>query len=364
MCIRDRFYSRTQIVVIFSSFLTTLLLGGLYFYLNKKNLQSLLLMGILIGFSFNFHASLKPVTFIILTIIFISEVIRKKIKNILFLLLSIIISFGPRLWFTSISIFFHTSRVSNHLNFDLFYKYFYSLGVWFLTPTQSFFKNNSPLISPLFFVFVLVSLIFIIFYKKTNFWLLTIILLSFSIPFSNSAVTDGLNFDHRLAPLFPISAILIGLGVDTLTNLISHYKLKFFFFFLLFFLFTYQTFCFFSQRQADVNWDNPFTQVDYLSMHLIYLISSESQNFSHNLCVHTSPSNFDYFYLPHVNEQYQFFLPEFSAKFISSSQIDDHTLIVDDCQQKTTNKIYNYKCGSKFDFKCPVYYQNNLNIHY
>lgn len=358
------FYSRTQIVVIFSSLLTTLLLLGLSIYFNQKNIRSLILIGIFIGFSFNFHASLKPVSFIILMIILLSEFFRKKIKNILLTLFSIIISFGPRLWFSPINVFFHTSRVNNHLDFNIFYKYFYSLGVWFVTPTQSFFKNNLPLISPIFFIFVFVSLVFIVLYKKTNFWLLTIIFLGFAIPFSNSAVTDGLNFDHRLAPLFPISAILLGFGIYLVSKLLNKFKLQSFFFCIIFLLFSYQTFSFFSQRQADVNWDDPFTETDYLSMHLIYLISNQSNYFPQNLCVHTSSADSHYFNFAHVKEQYQYFLPEFSINFIPSSKINSHTLIIDNCHQQYLGREYNYQCNSSFDFKCPVSYNKNLIIYY
>lgn len=358
------FYSRTQIVVIFSSLLTTLLLTGLYFYFYKKNIWSLILIGIIIGLSFNFHASIKPVALVIMTIILLSEFVKKKFINIFLVLFFIIIGFGPRIWFTPFNVFLHTSRVSSQIGFDIFSKYFYSLGVWFLTPTQSFFKNNTPLIFLLFFIFVLISLIFIVFKKKKNFWLLTIIFLGFLIPFSNSAITDGLNFDHRLAPLFPVSAILIGYGINLFSALVDNNKWKSLFIIIIFVTFGHQIFSFFSQRKADVNWDNPPTKIDYLSMHLIYLISSKSGDLPKKLCINTSNSNYNYFQLTHVNEQYQFFLPEYSIKVIPSSIISDNLLIIDNCQQKNLNKKYNYSCNSYFDFKCPKSYHNNLTIYY
>lgn len=358
------FYSRTQIVVIFSSLLTTLLLFGLYFYFNRKNIWSLISLGILIGVSFNFHASLKPVSLTILAIILLLEFFNKKITNILLTLFFTIIGFGPRIWFTPLTIFFHTSRVDTRISFDFFYRYLYSLGVWFLTPTQSFFKNNMPLIPPIFFIFVLVSIIFILFFKKKNFWSLVLVLFAFLIPLTNSAVTDGLNFDHRLAPLFPISAIFIGFGINLFSNFLRKSIWKYFFSIAISLLFLSQIFFFFYQRQADVNWDNPFTEIDYLSMHLIYLISSKSDNLPKKLCVQTSPSNLNYFYLAHVDEQYKFFLPNFSIKFTLSSELNNNILLVNDCQQKQKYQLYEYNCNRDFDFKCPKSYRGDLKIYF
>lgn len=377
------FYSRTQIVVIFSSFLTTILLCGLYLYLYKKNKWRFILFGLLIGLCLNFHASVKSVALILLSFVLLNEFLiylKKKtnlisyIKNQLILIFFILIGFGPRVWFTPINILFHTSRFSlsdpnffqnNNAFIVLIHKYFISLGVWFFEPTKSFFNNNSPLLSPLLLIFLLISLVSIFFIKKNNYWLKILIFLGLFIPFSNSAITDGLNYDHRLAPLFPIAAILIGYGIYLLNTKIKNTGIRIIISTCIFIFFIFQSVQFFIQKRAEVNWNNFYSNKDYLSMYLINLVKEKPLFFSSsNLCVNISLNNFSYFQSLYTKEQYSYFLPNKSINFIADEKLTDNIMKVSDCYNKKYNNIYYKECNKSFDFSCPKKNPSDYLIYY
>lgn len=373
------FYSRTQIVVIFSSFLTTGLLICLYFYYSQKSFWRLIFLGSLIGLSFNFHASVKAVAALILLTTLINEfrhfLTSKKINHIFLLVLFVIVGFGPRLLFTPLNIFFHITRfsISNPtaspiliIQFLSFiHKYFQSLLVWFLTPTQSFFNNNLPLINPVLFIFILAGILFLLKIKSLKSWLKYLLFLAFIIPLTNSAITDGINFDHRLAPLFPIAAILVGLSIYILNQQIKLPIFKLIFILTVIGFLTYQTTIFFTKRLADINWNNFLSEKDYLSMDLIYLLKSNPQNFSSNLCIKVSPENTRYFHLYHIQEQYQYFLPQYNINFVSDNQLPVNVASINNnCFSQNQGKIFNHQCQSSLDFACPKGYSGDFLIYY
>ena len=97
------FYSRTETVIIFSSLLSSLLIGIFLNTLNKaKKPIDFFTLFILIGFSFNFHASIKAVAIILVPYLIIKIFSLKKISSIIFSLfllpISLIAGFGPRLF--------------------------------------------------------------------------------------------------------------------------------------------------------------------------------------------------------------------------------------------------------------------------
>lgn len=362
------FYSRTQIVVIFSSFITTCLIFGLYFYFSKKTYWRFIFLGILIGLSFNFHASVKTVGLTILLIIFLLEIknfFTKTIKNLFVLLISIIIGFGPRIMFTPLNIFFHTSRLETHhdLLFNLPQRYFQSLLVWFVNPTQSFFKNGLPLLPIPLFLIIIVGLIF--YFKKNEkvFWFNCLLFLALSIPFTNSAITDGINFDHRLSPLFSISAILVGCCFSFIPQNRYIKSVKILEVLLILYL-SFQTIGFYTNKLADINWNNEIEEKDYLSMHLIKLIQSNN-NLPHDLCLFVPDKYLSYFNLVHIQEQYHFFLPNHSFVFYGDKNLSTNKMIIStNCENHNKYKTYSYPCSSLFDFSCPKKYFNNFIIFY
>lgn len=362
------FYGRTQIVVIFSSFITTFLIISLYFYFSQKKYWRLIFLGILIGLSFNFHASVKTVGLTILLIIFLLELRKiswKSVENIFIICISVLIGFGPRLVFTSLNIYFHSSRLgpTNNLISTLPGKYFESLLVWFIYPTQSFFKNNLPLLPIPLLLIIILGLFFYFKNKKNVKWFNCVLFLAISIPFTNSAITDGINFDHRLSPLFSISAILVGCCVFFIFQNI-HSKILKMFSILLIFFFCFQIINFFTKRLADVNWNNNVDKKDFLSMHLIKFIQS-NKNLPFNLCISVPNQFLPYFNLVHIQEQYQFFLPKYSIVFSGNDVISDNESVINpNCQYQKEYKKYNYSCSSLFDFSCPKKYFDNFSIYY
>lgn len=362
------FYSRTQIVVIFSSFITTLFIASIYYYFKHKNIWRYVFLGLLIGLSFNFHASIKTVGITTLLLILFFEIKKisiQSIKNIFLLFLSILVGFGPRLIYTPFNIFFHSSRLEsfNQLLYNLPQRYFNSILVWFFLPTKSFFNNNLSLLPISLFLIIIFGLFCYFKKNKSINWFNYILFLSLSIPFTNSAITDGINYDHRLSPLFPISAILVGCCFWFICQNYTDKKIKLLEILLVLFL-SLQTITFYSARLADVNWNNFIEKKDFLSMHIIKFIQSNKPS-SSKLCLTVPKQYLSYFDLTHIQEQYNFFLPQYSITFYGNNRLSDYQVIIDtDCLKHNNYKQYTYSCTSKYDFSCPKDYQGKFLIYY
>lgn len=362
------FYSRTQIVVIFSSFITTCLIVALYYYFNQKSQWRFVFLGLLIGLSFNFHASVKTVGLTILLVILLLELKRislQSLKNVFIILVSSLIGFGPRLIYTPLNIFVHSSRLEpiNELFLNLPQRYIQSILVWFISPTQSFFNNNQSLLPISLFLIIIFGIFIYLKNKKNINWFNCVLFLAISVPFTNSAITDGINFDHRLSPLFSISAILVGCCFYFICQKCTYKKIKLLEILLIIFL-SLQTVTFYTNRLADVNWNNLIEKKDFLSMHIIKFIQSNKQT-SQSLCV-TVPKQFlSYFSLAHIQEQYSFFLPQHSITFYGDNTLLDYqTIISSDCLHQKKYKQYTYYCSSLFDFSCPKDYCGKFLIYY
>jgi predicted membrane-bound mannosyltransferase len=74
------YYARTEIVVVFSSLFTTLIIYLLYNFIQEKNLKNLSFLGITLGIALNLHASVRTVVFFTILLIF-GYAIKKLIES-------------------------------------------------------------------------------------------------------------------------------------------------------------------------------------------------------------------------------------------------------------------------------------------
>ncbi len=364
------FYSRTQMVVIFSSFLTTFFLLLFTFYKNPKKPHLFLLIGYLCGFSFNFHASIRPISLIIILFVIVSEI--KNIHRLLLFLFFIIVGFGPRLIFTPLNIFFHTTRLTASVSgsltnkiWELIGRYITSLLVLVIEPTQSFFKDNRPILNMFYAALFFVGIIFLLKRLKKRIFQIILILV-FAIPLTNSAITDGLNFDHRLAPLLPLGAILIGCGFFYLYSTIKFNIIKYIFLGSFISVFLLEIIVFFVDKKANHNWENHYFVRDYLSMHLIYFLQKKQDLLNKSICVAVSPNNIDYFTDPiQIEEKYGFFLPDTQIEFKRDELTgDNEAMVSNSCYSPSKENYlsYQYSCPDNF-FKCPDNFVGNILIY-
>lgn len=363
------YYSRTEIVPIFSSLFTSLIFLLFTFFIKNKTINLLSLFGLALGFFSGFHTSIRTVsilTLIIISLITLFDIYKKSLnKNfllgILLMFVFYFIGFGPRILFTNQNIFFQTRSLANQNNLgNLILNYQKSLFVYFKEPTiGTHYPDFKPLLSPILSTFFIFGFLFSLFTKDK--FLRYILLYVLLIPFLNSAVTESVNSDNRLLPLLPVSALLVGFGIYSLNGMIKKLKFEFLFLPLRIFLFAvilYQAFSFFffesASKQYSVN--------DYLSMQAIYFLKSNNDHAENgNTCFFISPQNLDYFRLMHVQEQYQYFLPDKFIRIIENNSLKENELFISQsCNQNLDNFTTKTYCSLYQKFTCPK--NNNLKL--
>lgn len=372
------YYSRTEVVVIFSSIFMSSILLLLSFFIKNKRLEYYALLGLLLGFSSGFHTSIRTVAIITIILIFaitFYEIIMKKVKvKIVFALILMIvfylIGFGPRILFTTPDIFFQTRSFSAHNNSfgqqtsiierieKIGINYKKSLLVYFVEPTLStHYADYKPILNPVLGILFIIGFAYSLFFSKNTF-LKYVCFFALIIPLANSAITEAVNSDNRLAPIFPISAIFVGIGIQLLISKAqSALKIKEQNLFLVKSVFVlYLLFLgvnFFTNASAAKQYGNQ----DYLSMHTLYFLKSnqEYKNLS-SLCFFTSPANYEYFKLMHAQEQYQYFTPNKYIRVIPHNKVSENQIFISRTCNPTlipNNYRYNNYCSNNEKFTCP-----------
>jgi len=386
------FYSRTEIVIIFSSLFASLILYCLYFFLEKQKPAGAVFLGLTLGFSFGLHAGVKAFAF--WTLIFLSfftvyQLIKKGGKkitlNFILLVVFLFIGFGPRIFFTSPSTFFHTSCIplvqpaknevatpkTTLLNFKkskgaLVQNYLNSMAVYFKKPIgyhSGSYPNRKPVLTPpLFLIFVIGLLQILIFSKKI--FPKMLILYALLIPLTNSALTGSLNASHRLITLLPICALIIGSGVNSTIQTVgvsspNYKKLLFALITLISCYICVSAYEFFNKESAS----KLQSFQEYLSMYAIYSI--EKIPSQQQVCFLVSPQNYNPFELLHFQEQRQFFLPQIkSIKIGQSEKISENQVFISkDCLLPATENFLKYQyCQRLEKFVCPLDYHQKIEV--
>jgi len=381
------YYSRTEIVPFFSSLLTSLILLLLSFFFQRKSFQAFALLGLLLGFSSGFHTSIRTIALltaiIVITLALYDVLIRKINKKaaigILLMVVFFFIGFGPRVLFTTPNIFFQTRSLRNLSFVDstkgvitnkeflnnssidfgkIVNNYEKSLLVYFREPTRStHYADLKPLLDPILGIFFVVGFLSAIFISKSIF-LRIVCLFALLIPLTNSAITEAINSDNRLLPLLPVSAILAGYGIQITFSKISNlFKLKnwttLFLGITLIIYILFQGCKFFWNESAS----KQYSGVDYLSMYTVYFLKSNTdyQNFN-KTCLFVSPTNFKYFNLLHVKEQYQYFVPNKLIQVFENNGVRENQIYISgSCNKNLMDDnftVYQY-CQNQIKFVCP-----------
>lgn len=392
------FFARTEIVVILSIFLTTIILIALFLLLHKRNLVNYILLGVILGFASGFHASVRIIAvlaFLLVAVPDLWEFLKlsdaKKIKQSMIrlfaLIFFILIGFGPRILFTTPSIFFHTDQLSFKENLGqrfiekqdleaLRENYKKSLMVWFYEPTTSRYPDHKPILTPPLALVFLLGIGYSLFVLRRRF-LYMVIILAFIVPFTNSAITSWVNADHRLNPLFPIGSIFVAIGISYILSNIRKKVVKIVFVITICSYFLFQLLTFFVDQPANKNKNIS----DYLSMHVIYFLKStnsfinpsmktkyDSYSENNNICLFVSPANFQTLNLLHYKEQYEYFLPKTVIEARESSGINDSDAYIfkgscpDDYRKAMRELVVS--CSNRANFDCPINYFGEIIIHY
>lgn len=361
------FYARTEVVVIFSSFLTSLVLLNLFNVYEKKRLLDWMSLAMLLGWCFNFHASVRTMVFGLgLISLFLlgwrlvkqSKEKKEWLAKLVLFPIFVLMGFGPRLWQTPAKIFFqqkrsyvtvdHVKNINVKKLDELKQRYLKSLMVWFYEPTTSWFGDHKPILKPVWGFLFIVGLGAMILDKKWQSKIL--VLLALLIPFTNSAITKELNSDHRLAPMLPIGAMIIGYGFWLIFQRYKHILggRCLVAFYVIFSLTTMINF--YAKRVADEGRDD----FDYLSMNLVYMLRSSLPK-GDNFCLTSSETNAKKFRLMHYQEQYEYFFPESKIKIWTDDSFDNNEVMVSaNCGKREGATQYLVRCDGGFNFTCPL----------
>ena len=371
------FFSRTQLVVILSSFLTTLLLFAFYRHQKDKSIISFASIGLFLGFSLNFHASIRIVTVIIALFVFIFLIFEKKgvlekVVKASLLIVFIVIGFGPRLLFTSSEIFIHSKRlpITEKYQNSSFWtgktamkglnSYKESLLVFVSAPTNFWYSDQKPIfdyVTSSLFIIGLGSLIL----RRKDPLSYVVIALIFIVPLTNSAFTDVINSDHRISPLYPIGSLVVGIGGYAILQFIKSVKMRWLLTVIFVLYLLYQVQFFFSNQKAELTSDKS----EYLHMQMIYLLQKRNYQ-GRKICVVSSEELSRNFQELHHREQREYFLPDTEVFLSSDTRREDNVLIIyqGECIEYHLDpiNIFKLKCNESNKFMCP--HDNEVDFYF
>jgi len=377
------YYSRTELVVIISSLFSLLLLAILFLFFKRKaqNIHDYLFIGAIIGLTFNLYAALKAMSLIVIFVVLLRSLyglffekmkFKKFIVSNFGFLLFIIIGFGPLIFNTNLDNFLNTKRLSVSDNQELqssvlslntvsnvTEKYKKSLLVWISEPTRAWYPDKKPVLLPLSFALMILGIIIAI--KSKNQYLITALVIFLALHLSNSALTDIINGDHRLSPLYPIATLFIGFGIAFLYKKIKLKSVQAIFSIVLFAHFSFQSVVFFTNQPANLNKDTG----DYLSTHIITFLKSNKTLFNEvdNLSLVLSPANHQKFGILHYQEQREFFLPWIDINLEQDNLIADNQVhIKHNKEVNFLEQVYVVECENSI-YSCPIGYKENFYLY-
>ena len=405
------YYSRTEVVVIFSSTLTTITIlaitklweaqnqfmkdynGSLkLFVINNYTKQrdqlttlfrNFILLGLICGFNLNFHGSLRPVT-LLTTLVIIIYSIKLPLKHIHRLslycsyILALIIGFGPRLVVSPPEILFQTQSINLIAHYKgtteskaslqdiqkwvkvVSNKTFESLLVIFYNPTTSHYLNHQPILPKGAIVIIILGFAYTI--QQKHLPHITIATFLLTIPFTNSAITDVTNADHRLAPLFPIVSVITGVGLWILYKCFKKLSANNLFINLLTlsvitiitYWLTIPRFIEFFQKEYASIGPTPQLYRDYMATYLYKIL--QAQNIQGDLYLTTNMSMNDYFNLMHIREQFYYFTPNVNLIYNVNTTLPDTVIFISNKNTPLDQSIWkiNTFCAKPVKYICPI----------
>jgi hypothetical protein len=221
------FYARSEPVIALNPVIMIVTLAALFPALEPDvPARRLGLLGAVAGASAYFHAGVKAAAFAALALALAAAFARtcagrypwqRLVPGVAAALLGVLIGFGPLLQVTDLGLFISRQRLGHpQLGFDpihLLKSYGTSLRVFFDQPTTSWFPTRQPLIpsTVLAATFAFGALSGFLALPRRVYW--SLLFFVFVLPFSNSAITEQVNGDHRLTPLLPVIGFAIAAGI-------------------------------------------------------------------------------------------------------------------------------------------------------
>lgn len=400
------FFAHTQVVVAFNFFWVPLILLLFFYLLKQHRFIDYIFLGTILGFTSGFHAAVRVFSVLIFFLLFfleLKEMIMKKFRledkivirftKLILFICFIFVGFGPRLFFTSPQDFFHTSRFTlesklqsnTSISIDdlktMKRGYIKSIMAYIYESTTYFFPEHKPIFSPFLSLFFVLGVGYSFFVLK-NYFINILLFILVALPFFNSAITDVINADHRLSPLFSIGSVFVAIGISYCLKAIKNKVWKYLFGVIIVLYLTWQVASFYINQPANKN----FELKDYLLTHALYFLQTDKQyktspssylqymksgNIPNQVCLFVSPSNYRYFNNNFgIQEQQQFFLPSATIQFMERGSINDNELYIvkSDCKEEANYakaiNTFKISCSRENKFTCPLNYSGFITIHY
>ncbi len=363
------FYGRTELVVILSSIATTgaiLLLS--YIWPRRISWPVAVVLGIYMGFGATLHTSARTVMVLMLGLCMVKawadiRAGRSSVlyASVIFLITvgSVVAGFGPKILYSSPSILLQTRSIyaapesSGTGPLGQFTGFLAdtrrSLLIYVTEPTTSHFPTHMPLLRfPLAVIALLIGIVVAI--RSGKPLPLIALLLGCAVPLTNSAITDCINCDHRLAPLLPISSILAGLGLSWCAMHIPNTwkRTKHFVIILFVIVCLYPGIRFFLNEEANTNRNAN----EYVSMHLVrYLQTTRTTD----VCISGEDDFITFLELMHSQELYRYMLPDTALTYRRTESDTPGTIYVSgDCDLMShAFRTIRIPCATKTRFTCP-----------
>lgn len=373
------FFARTEFVVALNSFWLVLLLGVFWGWLKKGESIFLLIFFLFIGVSCQLHAAVKIaglwLAFVAIGLIGVKKESNfEKLKKITIAIAAFFVGFGPMLLFSKNAVtFFHSENFffpemvhqPNLVSMILILgqRYVKTLLVWVTEVAISHYLGRESLLTPALFLLMIIGItVFLGTIRETKrevntIFLLSVLSLWLLLPLTNSAITNGLNADHRLSVMLPVGHIFIAVAVDWLTKQCKNKLLYQSFYCILLTYSLISAVYFFGARVVD---KDRFIG-SYAIMNTVYYLQQnlKEQNFSsEQICFQASSRTYKELKLLHWQEQFQYFFPNKKRFLEENPALTNTTLVVysGTCQGKSTANLTSYtfcQVGER-SFHCPA----------
>ena len=378
------FYARTELVVAFDSFWTVVILTVFYVWLHKRNAINYVFLGTILGVSSQFHTAVRVVAILVLIgailseCIYKSKILKEKFTYIILLLIFYFVGFGPSILHSNSITFLQSQRyilnktenqqVTTTAKLKVVKDtYMKSLMVWFYEPTTSRYPDHTPILPPFLALLFLLGIGYSIFHLRSRYFNFLLVLV-FAIPFTNSAITDWVNADHRLTVLLPIGALFITLGIAWILQKARNSFLRGIIICGLLIYLSALLVGFFTSHVAANSRDIK----DYLAMHVVYFLQSKilqtPNQGGRDICLVVSPANYQDLDLLHYKEQFQYFLPNQVITIQMAQDISDNEAYIfnGECPNNYKDVKLNLVtlCTEEKSFYCPTNYYGTIVIHY
>jgi hypothetical protein len=358
------YYGRTEFVVMTSSLFSTSIIILLLNYLRDKTTSKLINLGLIMGFSLNFHASLDIVILISVSTIVIDHlstkkrIIKRGLEKILLLTMTIIIGFGPTILSINQGGMFQSNKFNPYDRLSVFESIQRSFGVYFVYPTSSHFHLRAPFLTAFYAVFFIIGILILL--KNRNILKRIVLFALLSIPIINSAITNWVNADHRLMVLIIFIAITLAYGIEKVLEIFQPIEfIKIFIICSLVLIPLLNIYLFFQNDFASYSmfWDtNKSTYLNFMNAYIAKTINeSELYKNTEEYCIRGNTEELAPNVVGHIKENYRFIInKKINLQFAYDNTIPTRTMVVSKtCTEPIDlSKGVEY-CRNYIKFECP-----------